>query len=40
VTHAVIAKDLGSVREVVSRGLKKLENEGKLQLKRGKIVMK
>jgi CRP/FNR family transcriptional regulator len=40
VTHAVIAKDLGSAREVVSRGLKKLENEGKLQLKRGKIVMK
>ncbi|MBN2878230.1 MAG: Crp/Fnr family transcriptional regulator [Clostridia bacterium] len=39
-THENIAKDIGSSREVVSRKLKELENEGYVQLKRGKIVLK
>lgn len=36
-THENIARDIGSSREVVSRKLKELENEGYLSLKRGKI---
>ena len=38
-THENIAKDIGSSREVVSRKLKELENEGYLALKRGKIKL-
>jgi len=37
VTHQRIAVDIGSSREVVSRALKSLERQGKLQLSRGKI---
>lgn len=40
ITHAVIAKELGSVREVVSRSLKKLECEGAVELLRGRIILK
>ncbi len=40
ITHAVIAKELGSVREVVSRSLKKLECEGMVELLRGRIIIK
>lgn len=36
-THQHIAYDLGSSREVISRLLKKLENEGAIQLKQGSI---
>ncbi|MBT3320076.1 MAG: Crp/Fnr family transcriptional regulator [Clostridia bacterium] len=36
-THEAIAKDIGSSREVVSRKLKELENQGVLELQRGKI---
>ncbi|WP_299676703.1 Crp/Fnr family transcriptional regulator [uncultured Dokdonia sp.] len=36
-THQHIAYDLGSSREVISRLLKKLENEGKVILKQGTI---
>jgi CRP/FNR family transcriptional regulator len=39
ITHSEIAEEIGSVREVVSRSLKKLEHHGKLLLKRGRIVM-
>ena len=38
-THENIAKDIGSSREVVSRKLKELENEGYLSLKRGRIIL-
>ncbi|HCQ29097.1 MAG TPA: hypothetical protein DIU39_02350 [Flavobacteriales bacterium] len=37
ITHTDIAKDLGSTREVISRELKCLENEGKIILFRGRI---
>lgn len=37
ITHQEIAQDTGTVREVVSRTLKKLEKEGKLQLTRNEI---
>lgn len=37
ITHQKLADELGTAREVVSRLLKKLENEGKIQLLRGKI---
>jgi len=37
ITHQNIAEDLGTSREVISRYLKVLENEGKILLKRGKI---
>lgn len=37
ITHQQIADELGTAREVVSRLLKKLENAGKVKLKRGKI---
>lgn len=39
-THENIAKDIGSVRVVVSRVLKELEKEGLIQLLRGKILIK
>ncbi len=41
-SHLEIAKELGSSREVISRLLKKLENEGKIELsqRRIKILMK
>lgn len=37
ITHENLAVNIGSVREVVSRQLKKLEKAGKLELRRGKI---
>jgi CRP/FNR family transcriptional regulator, anaerobic regulatory protein len=36
-THQQIAHEMGSAREVISRILKKLENEGKIQLGRNEI---
>ncbi|MFN3976521.1 MAG: Crp/Fnr family transcriptional regulator [Aquificaceae bacterium] len=39
-THEDIAKDVGSVRVVVSRVLKELEREGLISLRRGKIFIK
>jgi len=36
-THQEIARDTGTVREVVSRALKKLEKEGKISLTRNEI---
>jgi len=38
-THQVIANDLGTSREVVSRLLKDLERQGKLMLGRGRITI-
>lgn len=38
-THEVIAKDLGSVREVVSRLLKTFESKGLVSLARGRIAI-
>jgi CRP/FNR family transcriptional regulator, anaerobic regulatory protein len=38
-THEMIARDIGSSREVISRHLKKLENEGLLIIKRGKVLL-
>lgn len=38
-THETIAKNLGTAREVVSRILKYLENDGLLKLSRGQIVL-
>ena len=40
VTHQQIAYELGSTREVISRLLKKLENEGKIKLSQGTIKIK
>lgn len=37
ITHENIANELGSSREVISRILKKFENNGKIQVLRGKI---
>jgi CRP/FNR family transcriptional regulator len=37
ITHQEIANDMGTAREVVSRALKKMEKEGKLQLTRNEI---
>jgi CRP/FNR family transcriptional regulator len=37
ITHAEIAQDLGTAREVVSRVLKKLEKEGEINLMRNEI---
>ncbi len=37
ITHQEIAQDTGTVREVVSRALKKMEKEGKLRLTRNEI---
>jgi len=39
-THEMIARDIGSSREVISRQLKKLENQGLLEIKRGKVLLK
>ena len=36
-THQQIAQDLGTAREVISRVLKKLQNEGKIRLSRNSI---
>ena len=38
-THQHIADDLGSSREVISRLLKKLEQQGHIQLKQGVIIL-
>lgn len=38
-THDTIAKNIGTVREVVSRSLKYLENDGLLKLSRGQIEL-
>lgn len=38
-THAGIAQDLGTAREVISRMLKKLEKEGHIQLNPGAITL-
>jgi CRP/FNR family transcriptional regulator len=37
ITHQAIAQELGTTREVVSRSLKQLENQGCVQLSRGRI---
>lgn len=39
ITHQQIANELGTAREVVSRLLKQLENDGKVELMRGKIKL-
>jgi len=39
-THKHIAEELGSARVVISRLLKTLENDGTIELSRGKIVIK
>lgn len=36
-THAQIAKDIATSREVITRTLKKLENEGKIAINKGQI---
>lgn len=38
-THQQIADDLGSSREVISRLLKKLEQQNQVQLKQGEIIL-
>lgn len=38
-THETIAKNLGTAREVISRILKYLENDGLLKLSRGRITL-
>ncbi len=38
-THDTIAKELGSAREVISRILKYMQNEGYIRLSRGKITI-
>ena len=38
-THDIIAKNIGTAREVISRTLKYLENEGLLKLSRGQIQL-
>lgn len=40
ITHDIIAKNLGTAREVISRILKYLENDGLLKLSRGRIELK
>jgi len=40
ITHAELASDLGTAREVVSRLLKELERLGAITLSRGKIALK
>jgi CRP/FNR family transcriptional regulator len=40
VTHEQLANELGTVRVVVSRILKQLENEGEIELGRNKITLK
>ncbi|MFT8873097.1 MAG: Crp/Fnr family transcriptional regulator [Sporolactobacillus sp.] len=39
ITHETIAKNLGTAREVVSRILKYLENDGLIRLSRGKVSL-
>ena len=39
-THEKIAGDIGTSREVVTRNLKKLQMEDKIELKRGRILLK
>ena len=39
-THEEIAKDIGTVREVISRLLKDLERDGVIELGRGEIRLK
>ena len=39
ITHEEIARDLNTSRPVVSRLLKDLENDGKIELRRGRIVV-
>lgn len=39
ITHASISIELGTAREVISRTLKYLENEGFIELSRGKIII-
>ena len=39
-THEMMARDIGSSREVVSRQLKKFENQGLLEIKRGKVQLR
>ncbi len=39
ITHQEIAEDLNTSRVVVSRLLKQLENEGKLQIRRNRIII-
>ncbi|MEM9326606.1 MAG: Crp/Fnr family transcriptional regulator [Bacteroidota bacterium] len=39
ITHKALADELGAARESVSRTLKKLESEGKVQLQHGLIVL-
>jgi CRP/FNR family transcriptional regulator, anaerobic regulatory protein len=40
ITHQQIAAELGTAREVVSRGMKNLEKKNKLKIFRGKVVIK
>ncbi|MGL5438960.1 MAG: Crp/Fnr family transcriptional regulator [Filifactoraceae bacterium] len=40
ITHSELAFELGTAREVVSRKLKSLENEGYIETRRGKIALK
>ena len=37
ITHQQMASELGTAREVISRLLKKMENEGQIEIQRGKI---
>lgn len=39
-THEKLAADLGTAREVVSRLLKDLEHDGRVELKRGAVVLR
>ncbi|NTW71737.1 MAG: Crp/Fnr family transcriptional regulator [Eubacteriaceae bacterium] len=39
VTHEIIARDIGTSREVVTRKLKMLKDEGKIALGRGRITL-
>ncbi len=40
ISHADIANDLSVSREAISRLLKKLEEQGKVELGRNKIILK
>ena len=39
-THEQLAADIGTAREVVSRLLKELENNGLIELKRGLVIIR
>lgn len=39
VTHDIIARNLGTMREVISRSLKYMENDGLLKMSRGQIQL-